>query len=209
VTAIPRRGLCLVLAAPSGAGKSAIASALVASEPDLRLSVSVTTRAPRPGEIDGVHYHFQSQDTFDRLALSNGLLEWARVLGRHCYGTPRAPVETALAAGLDMVFDIDWQGHRQLRTALPGDVVGVFILPPNLPTLESRLRSRAGDDEPEIARRMALAQEEISHWPEFDHVVVNDDLPTAIASVRAVLHAARTATTRQTGLTAFVNGLTA
>ncbi|HVC60563.1 MAG TPA: guanylate kinase [Acetobacteraceae bacterium] len=204
MTAIPRRGLGLVLAAPSGAGKSAIAEALVASEQQLRLSVSVTTRAPRIGETDGEHYHFQTQAAFDRLVQSNGLLEWARVLGRHCYGTPRAPVEAALAAGLDMVFDIDWQGHRQLRAALPDDVVGVFILPPDLATLEARLRARAGDGAAEIARRMQLARDEISHWPEFDHVVVNDDLPRAVAAVRAVLHAARTATARQTGLAEYV-----
>ncbi len=205
---IPRRGLCLVLAAPSGAGKSAIATALVASEPQLRLSVSVTTRAPRAGETDGVHYSFQTQAAFDRLVQENGLLEWARVLsGRHCYGTPRAPVEAALAAGLDMAFDIDWQGHRQLRTALSGDVVSVLILPPDMATLEARLRARAGDDEAEIARRMLLASEEISHWPEFDHVVVNDDLTRAIESVRAVLHAARTATGRQIGLADFVRDL--
>jgi len=207
MTPIPRRGLCLVLAAPSGAGKSAIAAALVASEDQLRLSVSVTTRAPRTGEIDGVHYHFQTQAAFDRLVQSNGLLEWARVLGRHCYGTPRAPVEAALAAGLDMVFDIDWQGHRQLRAALPDDVVGVFILPPDIAALETRLRARAGDDTAEIARRMQLAQDEISHWPEFAHVVVNDDLPRAVEAVRAVLHAARSATARQTGLAGFVRGL--
>ncbi len=207
MTQIRRRGLCLVLAAPSGAGKSAIAEALVASEPQLLLSVSVTTRAPRAGEIDGVHYHFQTQEAFDRLVQTNGLLEWARVLGRNCYGTPRAPVEAALAAGLDMVFDIDWQGHRQLRVALPADVVSVFILPPDMATLEARLRTRAGDDDAEIARRMRLAQDEISHWPEFDHVVVNDDLPCAIETVRAVLRAARTTTVRQTGLAAFVHGL--
>jgi guanylate kinase len=207
MTPISRRGLCLVLAAPSGAGKSAIATALVASEPQLRLSVSVTTRAPRTGEIDGVHYHFQTQAAFDRLVQSSGLLEWARVLGRHCYGTPRGPVEAALAAGLDMAFDIDWQGHRQLRAALPDDVVGVFILPPDMATLEERLRARAGDDAAEIARRMQLAQDEISHWPEFAHVVVNDDLPRAVEAVRAVLHAARSATARQTGLAEFVRGL--
>jgi guanylate kinase len=208
MTPIPRRGLCLVLTAPSGAGKSVIASALIASEQHLRLSVSVTTRAPRAGEVDGVHYHFQTQAAFDRLVETNGLLEYARVLsGRHSYGTPRAPVEAALEAGLDMVFDIDWQGHRQLCAALPADVVGVFILPPDLATLEARLRTRAGDDDAEIARRMRLAQDEISHWSEFDHVVVNDDLPRAIEAVRAVLHAARSATARQTGLAGFVRGL--
>jgi len=208
MTAIARRGVCLVLSAPSGAGKTAITHALIAREPSLQLSISVTTRAPRAGEIDGMHYHFLAQDAFDHLAQSCGLLEWARVLGRHCYGTPRAPVEAALAAGLDVVFDIDWQGHRQLRAALPGDVVGVFILPPDMAVLEKRMRGRA-DDAVEIARRMQLAQDEISHWAEFDHVVVNDDLTAAVEAVFAVLHTARLATARQTGLGEFVRGLSA
>ena len=204
---IARRGVCLVLSAPSGAGKTAIADALLASEPDLALSVSVTTRAPRPGEVDGVHYRFTDQTTFDRMVAAGELLEWARVLGRHCYGTPRAPVEQALAAGRDVVFDIDWQGHRQLRTALPADVVGVFILPPSLAALEKRLRARAGEDAAEIARRMRRALDEIAHWHEFDHVVVNEDFAQAVAAVRAVLHAARLATARQTGLPEFVRRL--
>lgn len=135
------------------------------------------------------------------------LLEWARVLGRHSYGTPRAPVEQALRDGNDLVFDIDWQGHRQLRTALPGDVVGVFVLPPALTTLESRLRQRAGDDPAEITRRMALARDEISHWSEFDQVVVNDALERAVAAVRSVLHAARITTARQIGLSEFIKQL--
>ena len=138
MNAITRRGVCLVLSAPSGAGKTAIADALLASEPDLRRSISVTTRALRPGEADGVHYHFRDQTEFDRMVAAGELLELARVLGRHCYGTPRAPVEEALRDGKDVVFDIDWQGHRQLRTALPEDVVGVFILPPTLAALERR-----------------------------------------------------------------------
>ncbi len=140
---------------------------------------------------------------------SNGLLEWARVLGRDSYGTPRAPVEQALADGLDMAFDIDWQGHRQLRAALPDDVVSVFVLPPSLAVLEQRLRRRAGDDAAEIARRMGLCRDEISHWAEFDHVVVNDDLTQAIVDVRTILHAARLATRRQPGLAGFVRGLDA
>lgn len=206
---IARRGICLVLSAPSGAGKTAIADALAASEPDLRRSVSVTTRPPRSGEIDGVHYHFHTRESFRTLIDADQLLEWAQVLGRFCYGTPRAPVEAALAAGLDMVFDLDWQGHRQLRTALAGDVVGVFILPPDLATLETRLRARAGagDETAEIARRMGLAHAEISHWAEFDHIVINDDLAAAVESVRAILHAARSATGRQTGLGEFVRKL--
>ncbi len=204
-----RRGVCLVLSAPSGAGKTAIADALLSSEPDLRRSISVTTRAPRPGELEGTHYHFRTQAEFDRMVAAGELLEWARVLGRHCYGTPRTPVEEALRGGKDVVFDIDWQGHRQLRDALPGDVVGVFVLPPSLAALEARLHSRSGDDAAEIARRMGLARDEISHWSDFDHVVVNDNLEHAIAAVRAVLHAARAVTQRQIGLRDFVQQLVA
>ena len=204
---IARRGVCLVLSAPSGAGKTAIADALIDSEPKLRRSISVTTRPPRGGETDGEHYYFHTPESFAALVDSGGLLEWAQVLGRYSYGTPRAPVEAALAAGLDVVFDIDWQGHRKLRAALPGDVIGVFILPPDMAALESRLRARAGDDPAEIVRRMDLAHAEISHWTEFDHIVVNDDLAAAAEAVRAVLHAARSATTRQTGLGEFVRGL--
>jgi guanylate kinase len=207
MSTIARRGVCLVLTAPSGAGKTAIADALLASEPDLRRSVSVTTRQPRPGEVDGEHYHFRDQATFDRMVAAGELLEWARVLGRDSYGTPRAPVEQALGKGRDIVFDIDWQGHRQLLAALPDDVVGVFILPPTLAALESRLHGRSGDDAAEIARRMGLARDEISHWSDFGHVVVNAALDRAIAEVRAVLHAARLATTRQTGLRDYVSRL--
>jgi guanylate kinase len=202
-----RRGVCLVLAAPSGAGKTAIAEALLAGEPGLRRSVSVTTRPPRPAETEGEHYNFCNQIAFDRMVAAGELLEWARVFGRHCYGTPRAPVEQALGAGHDMIFDIDWQGHRQLRTQLPGDVIGVFILPPTMVDLEDRLRSRAGEDAAEIARRMQLARDEIDHWQEFDHVVINQDFDQAVAAVRAVLHAARIATARQVGLKKFIRRL--
>jgi guanylate kinase len=205
---IARRGVCLVLSAPSGAGKTAITDALLASEPRLRRSVSVTTRLPRSGEVDGVHYHFLTAAEFSRAEQAGDLLEWAWVLqGTHAYGTPREPVEQALAAGDDIVFDIDWQGHLALRARLPADVVGVFILPPSLPVLENRLHARAGDDPAEIARRMRVARDEISHWAEFDHVVVNDDLNQAVEAVRAILHAARLATGRQSGLGAFVRGL--
>lgn len=203
---IARRGLCLVLAAPSGAGKSAITRALLASDPTLMLSVSVTTRAPRNYETDGVHYHFRPQEEFDRMVRENELLEWAGVFGRS-YGSPRKPVEQALAAGRDVVFDIDWQGYRQVRAALPGDVVGLFIMPPSLVELEARLRARASDSEAEIARRMATAEAEISHVHEFDYVLVNNVLDIAVAQTRAVLEASRLAMSRQIGLPGFTQAL--
>jgi guanylate kinase len=201
-----RRGLCLVLAAPSGAGKSSITRALLEQEPDLALSVSVTTRAPRPGEQEGIHYFFRTAAEFEAMAAEGALLEWATVFGRG-YGTPRAPVEAALAAGHDVVFDIDWQGFRLLRAALPGDVVGVFILPPSLPILRARLEARGGDDAAEIERRMRAAQAEISHAEEFDFLVVNRSFSNAVADVRAVLQATRLATTRQGWLGGFVGEL--
>ncbi|HJS86596.1 MAG TPA: guanylate kinase [Acetobacteraceae bacterium] len=207
MTHIPRRGLCLVLAGPSGGGKSSVARALRALEPALSVSISLTTRPPRPGERDGVDYHFRGEAAFEAARQAGDLLEWARVLGRYCYGTPRAPVEAALAAGADMVFDIDWQGFRSLRAALPEDVVGVFLLPPSLSALEERLRARGGDAPAEIARRMARARDEISHCAEFDHVIVNDDFEATVAATRAVLHAARTATARLSGLQSFCAAL--
>jgi guanylate kinase len=205
---IARRGVCLVLSAPSGAGKTAIAEALLASEPRLRPSISVTTRARRPNEIDGVHYHFLTEAAFQQAVQDDALLEWARVLqGTHAYGTPREPVEAALAEGLDVVFDIDWQGHQQLRAKLAADVVSVFVLPPSLAALRARLVGRAGDRGAEIERRMRVAGEEIGHWVEFDHVVINEDLSAATEAVREVLYASRTATRRQFGLDGFVRGL--
>ena len=206
MNSLRRRGVCLVVAAPSGAGKSTITRALLATEPELSLSVSVTTRPPRPGEQDGVHYHFRTQASFDAMVAAGAMLEWATVFGR-TYGTPRAPVEQALAAGRDVAFDIDWQGCRQLRAALPGDVVGVFILPPSFKALEARLRQRGGDSADEIARRMAAARSEIAHWAEFDHVVVNCDLEAAVEGVRGVLRSARCAIARQHGLPDFVASL--
>jgi guanylate kinase len=203
---LARRGLCLVIAAPSGAGKSSLTRALLAAEPGLALSVSVTTRPPRAGEQDGVHYVFRSQAQFDAMALRGELLESATVFGRS-YGTPRGPVEASLEAGRDIVFDIDWQGHRQLRAALPNDVVGVFVLPPSLDALEARLRGRGTDAETEIALRMRQACEEMSHAPEFDHVVVNADFAGAVEDLRAVLRSARLATARQTGLGRFLAAL--
>ena len=194
-----------MLAAPSGAGKTTITRALLAQEPALALSISATTRFPRPGERDGVHYHFVSQKRFDAMVAAGELLEHAGVFGRS-YGSPRAPVEAALAAGRDIVFDIDWQGSRQLRNALPGDVVSLFVLPPSLAELDRRLRAREGDSAGEIARRMARARDEMSHAPEFDHVLVNDDFDRAVKDTTEILHAARLATARQTGLAGFLAG---
>ena len=196
---ISRRGLCLVIAAPSGAGKSTLARMLLAGESGLGSSVSVTTRQRRPGERDGVDYHFTDDAGFEAMVRAGALLEWARVFGRG-YGTPAAPVETALAAGRDVLFDIDWQGWRQIRAALPDDSVGVFVLPPSIEVLRARLVGRESDDAAEIERRMQAARDEISHWHEFDHVVVNDRLETCVGELRAVLHAARSNTRRQVGL---------
>ena len=187
-----------MIAAPSGAGKSSIAKALLATDQNLASSVSVTTRQRRPGEVDGVHYHFCGQREFAAMVEAGELVEWAEVFGRR-YGTPRVPVEQALRSGRDMVFDIDWQGFRQLQSALPGDVVGLFVLPPSLDALEARLRGRGQDDEAEIARRMDAARDECAHWAEFDHVVVNERFERAVEVARAVLEAGRCAVGRQAG----------
>jgi guanylate kinase len=201
--AVPRRGVCLVIAAPSGAGKSSVSRALLAAEPELSLSVSATTRAPRPGEQDGVHYHFRDAAGFRAMVEAGEMLEHAEVFGRR-YGTPRAPVEAALAAGRDVLFDIDWQGHLQLRARMPEDVEGVYLLPPSMAALENRLRARGQDSEPEVARRMAAARSEIAHWPEFGHVLVNRDFDATVAAVRAILRAARVRRGRQPCLAGFV-----
>jgi guanylate kinase len=190
-----RRGLCLVLAAPSGAGKTSLSHALLADDPLLRLSISVTTRAPRFGEADGEHYHFIDQREFDSMVENNELLEHAYVFGRS-YGTPRAVVEKALAESRDILFDIDWQGFRQLRAALPGDVVGVFIKPPSLDVLLKRLRAR-GDDSEQIASRMEHAEAELAHAGEFDFLVENETFETALADLKAILRASRLASARQ------------
>jgi guanylate kinase len=190
-----RRGLCLVLAAPSGAGKTSLSRALLASDEKLHLSISVTTRAPRAGEVDGQHYHFIDQTAFDDMVAAHQLLEYAQVFGRS-YGTPRGPVEAALADGQDILFDIDWQGFRQLRAALGADVVGVFIKPPSLAELRQRLTSR-GDDAAQVERRMAHAEDELSHAGEFDYIVENADFETALGDLRAILRAGRLATFRQ------------
>ena len=187
-----------MVSAPSGAGKSTIVRGLLAAEPGITASISVTTRAPRPGEVDGKDYFFTDMAGFSAMAGRGALLEHAVVFGRG-YGTPRAPVEACLAAGRDVVLDIDWQGWRQLRASLPGDVVGVFILPPSLAVLETRLRKRGSDDAAEVERRMRAARDEISHWAEFDHLLVNDDLAACTAAVASILVAARCTLARSGG----------
>ena len=201
-----RRGVCLVLSSAPGVGKTSVSRAVLEMEPDLSLSVSATTRPRRPGELDGVHYFFKTQAEFDAMAEGGDLLEYARFLDRS-YGTPRAPVDAALEAGRDVLFDIEWQGHRQLRGKLPGDVVGIHLLPPSLAELERRLRGRAQESEAEIARRLDIARAEIAHWSDFDHVLVNHDFDRTVAEVRAILHAARSTRARQPWLPGFVADL--
>jgi guanylate kinase len=201
-----RRGVCLVLSSAPGVGKTSVSRAVLEMEPELALSISATTRPRRPGELDGVHYFFKTQPDFDAMAEGGELLEYARFLDRS-YGTPRAPVEAALEAGRDVLFDIEWQGHRQLRGKLPGDVVGIHLLPPSLAELERRLRGRAQESEAEIARRLDIARQEIAHWSDFDHVLVNHDFDRTVAEVRAILHAARSTRARQPWLPGFVADL--
>lgn len=203
---IRRRGLMLVLSSPSGAGKSTIARNLLESDHELSLSVSVTTRARRGSEIDGVHYRFVSQREFDRLRDSDALLEWAEVHG-NCYATPREPVEAAMAEGRDMLFDIDWQGALQLKEKMRADIVSIFILPPSMAELKSRLRRRAEDSDDVIARRLENARLEIEHWRDYDYVVVNRDLDRAFAEVKAIVTAERLRRDRNPGLFDFVSGL--
>ncbi len=197
-----------MIAAPSGAGKSSIVRGVLAREANVSTSVSVTTRAPRPGEVEGRDYFFRSPAEFDAMVERGELLEHARVFGRG-YGTPREAVEACLAAGRDVVLDIDWQGWRQLRSALPGDSLGVFVLPPSMAVLEARLRGRGSDSAEEVARRMAAARAEISHWDEFDHVLVNDDLGACIEAVSYILCAARSVVARSTGVAALAASLLA
>ena len=203
---IKRRGLMLVLSSPSGAGKSTIARNLLEADPQIRLSVSVTTRPRRPSEIEGVHYHFVSQKEFARLKESDALLEWAEVHGNF-YGTPREPTEIAMAEGRDMLFDIDWQGAQQLQEKMSADVVSIFILPPSISELHSRLNRRAEDSTEVIATRLKNARDEIGHWREYDYVVINDDLDRAFASVRAIVQAERLRRDRRPGLFDFIEGL--
>jgi guanylate kinase len=199
---VGRRGLMLVLSSPSGAGKTTLARALLASDPNLSLSVSVTTRHPRPGERDGVDYHFVDDGRFHALAEQGELLEHALVYGNR-YGTPRTPVQAALAEGRDVLFDIDWQGAQQLRTSAQADVVSVFILPPDAHELERRLEERAGSSSDDIDRRLAQVADDVTRWPEYDYVVINDSVERSLAQLRSVVTAERLRGTRQPGLFRF------
>jgi guanylate kinase len=204
--AIQRRGLMFVLSSPSGAGKTTISRALLETESNLAMSVSVTTRPPRPSEQDGVDYHFIDDAEFSRLVADNGLLEYADVFD-HRYGTPREAVEQALATGQDVLFDIDWQGTQQLRLKARDDLVAVFVLPPSTGELERRLRTRAQDSDEVVRSRMAEAADEVSHWAEYDYIIVNVTLEDSVGQARTILAAERLRQARQTGLDGFVRTL--
>jgi guanylate kinase len=201
-----RRGLLLILSSPSGAGKSTLTRNLVENDPALRLSVSVTTRPRRGSEIDGVHYRFIEKEAFTELRDRGELLEWAEVHG-NLYGTPRKAVEQVVASGTDMMFDIDWQGTRQIVETMPSEVVTVFLLPPSMLELKARLERRAEDPPDVIARRLENAREEISHWPHYHYVLINQDLQRTYDDLRAILSAERLRRDRQVGLAGFVDGL--
>ena len=201
-----RRGVLFVLSSPSGAGKTTISKMMLEADRDIALSVSATTRPPRPGEIDGVHYHFVDTEAFKKMAADGEFLEWAHVFG-HRYGTPRAPVEEMLAAGKDVLFDIDWQGAQQLYQEAGPDVVRVFVLPPTMEELERRLRSRGTDSDEVITARMERAANEISHWDGYDYVLVNDDVEYCFDCVKTILAAERLKRSRQTGIIGFIRKL--
>ena len=205
--AVARRGLMLVLSSPSGAGKTTLSRRLLEVDPSIALSISVTTRKQRPGEVDGRDYHFIDAARFDAMVERGELLEWAEVFGNR-YGTPRALVQDTLARGRDVLFDIDWQGTQQLEKA-GRDLVSIFVLPPSIPDLELRLRTRAQDSDEVIRGRMAKAADEMSHWAEYDYVVINTDVDRAFAQVQSILAAERLKRERQTGLSDFVRRLQA
>jgi guanylate kinase len=203
---VERRGLMFVLSSPSGAGKTTLSRLLIERMPGLALSVSATTRPMRPGEIEGSDYLFVDRARFEAMVKRDELLEWATVFDNR-YGTPRAPVERALSAGTDVLFDIDWQGTQQLREKARADVVSVFILPPSAADLEKRLHTRAQDSDAVIRARMSRATHELSHWAEYDYIVINHDVEDAFAEVQSILKAERLKRERRTGLTTFVRGL--
>jgi len=193
---LPRRGLLFILSSPSGAGKTTLSRHLLAADEALSLSVSATTRAPRPGERDGVDYHFVRSDAFDGMIEAGEMLEHAKVFDNH-YGSPRAPVESALAQGRDVLFDVDWQGAQQIRDSMKDDVVSVFILPPSVDALETRLRNRGLDDDATIRNRMDKAIAEMLHWPDYDYVLINADLDACESQLGSVLAAERLKRTRR------------
>ncbi|MGB7654948.1 MAG: guanylate kinase [Novosphingobium sp.] len=203
---LQRRGLMLILSSPSGAGKTTISRMLLDRDPQISLSVSATTRPKRPGEVDGVHYHFVDSATFDRMVDADEFYEWASVFG-HCYGTPKSQIRAGLKEGRDFLFDIDWQGTQQLYQKDQQDVVRVFILPPSIEELRRRLTGRGTDPAEVIQARMERARAEISHWDGYDYVVVNDDVEECFGKVAAILHAERMKRARQTGLIGFVREL--
>ena len=201
-----RRGLMIVLSSPSGAGKTTLTRKLLADNPNMTMSVSATTRLPRPAEREGVDYYFVSKNQFSDMVNNGDLLEHARVFDHH-YGTPRAPVEAALTEGKDVIFDIDWQGAQQLAEAAVDDLVKIFILPPNMHELEKRLKTRAQDSDSVIAKRMSKSEAEISHWAEYDYVIVNEEVETALAELRTIIGAERMKRKRQLWLSGFVKSL--
>ncbi len=203
---LKQKGIALILSSPSGAGKSSMAQALIRDHPNFSLSISVTTRIPRPGEVDGVHYHFRSEEAFLKLQEEDAFIESARVFG-HYYGTLRSPVEKALNEGRDIIFDIDWQGTQQLIQTIKPDVVSVFLLPPSLKDLESRLYKRAQDQEYVILERMNKAIAEISHWPEYDYVLINDNFEETVRSVFGIVESEKKRRRRQIGLDKFIKTL--
>ena len=203
---VERRGLMFVLSSPSGAGKTTLSRLLIERMPGLTLSVSATTRPMRPGEVEGSDYLFVDKSRFEEMTKRDELLEWATVFDNR-YGTPRAPVEAALSAGQDVLFDIDWQGTQQLREKARADVVSVFILPPSAADLEKRLHTRAQDSDAVIRGRMNRASHELSHWAEYDYIVINHDIEDAFAEVQSILKAERLKRERRSGLTEFVRGL--
>ncbi len=203
---VSRHGLFFILSSPSGAGKTAISRAILESDDDISLSISVTTRPKRPAETDGVDYIFVDHARFEEMVAEDAFLEHATVFGNR-YGTPRSPVETALAAGRDVMFDVDWQGAQKLAELARADLVGIFVLPPSTAELERRLKGRAQDSEDVVAERMAQAADEMRHWAEYDYVIVNEDLDTSVASARAILRAERLRRHRLVGLDGFVKNL--
>lgn len=203
----PRRGLLFILSSPSGAGKTSIARRLLGRDPELEFSVSATTRAPRPGEVDGREYHFVTREAFKARIAAGEMLEHAEVFGNF-YGTPRVPVEAAIAAGRDVLFDVDWQGGQQIKNSpLQDAAISVFILPPSIATLEMRLRARAQDSDDVIAGRMAKSLAEISHWGDYDYVLINEDLDACAADVARILAAERLRRQRRPGMVEFVKRL--